>query len=132
RILFSLPCYHMFGYVEGLLAAMVVGGAIIPQTSFDPLRYFEGIQRHRATDILCVPTMTVALLEHPRRPEFDFSSLSAILSGAAPAPLWLWERMRAELGVDEIVTGYGMTECGGAMTFTLPEDDLSLLSNTVG
>ena len=31
RILFSLPCYHMFGYVEGLLAAMFVGGAIIPQ-----------------------------------------------------------------------------------------------------
>ncbi|KAA9165999.1 AMP-binding protein [Amycolatopsis acidicola] len=132
RILFSLPCYHMFGYVEGLLATMVVGGAIIPQTTFDPVRYFEGIHRHRATDILCVPTMTVALLEHPRRPEFDLSSLSAILSGAAPAPLWLWERVSAELGVDEIVTGYGMTECGGAMTLTLPEDDLSYSSETVG
>jgi fatty-acyl-CoA synthase len=132
RILFSLPCYHMFGYVEGLLAVMVVGGAIIPQTAFDPVRYFEGIQRQRATDILCVPTMTVALLEHPRRPEFDLSSLSAILSGAAAAPLWLWERVRAELGVDEIVTGYGMTECGGAMTLTLPEDELSYSSSTVG
>lgn len=132
RILFSLPCYHMFGYVEGLLATMVVGGAIIPQTTFDPVRCFEGIQRHRATDILCVPTMTVALLEHPRRREFDLSSLSAILSGAAPAPVWLWERVSAELGVDEIVTGYGMTECGGAMTLTLPEDELSYSSNTVG
>ena len=132
RVLFSLPCYHMFGYVEGLLAAMVVGGAIVPQTAFDPVRYFEGIQRHRATDILCVPTMAVALLEHPRRKEFDISTLRAILCGAAPAPLWLWERVRDELGVDEIVTGYGMTECGGAMTLTLPEDDLSYTANTVG
>jgi fatty-acyl-CoA synthase len=132
RILFSLPCYHMFGYVEGMLAAMVVGGAIIPQTAFDPVRYFEGIQRHKATDILCVPTMTVALLEHPRRKEFDLSSLSAILSGAAPAPVWLWERVRDELGVDEIVTGYGMTECGGAMTMTQPEDDLFYTASTVG
>lgn len=132
RILFSLPCYHMFGYVEGLLAAMFVGGAIIPQTAFDPVRYFEGIQRHKATDILCVPTMTVALLEHPRRKEFDLSSLSAILSGAAPAPVWLWEQVRDELGVDEIVTGYGMTECGGAMTLTLPEDDLVYTATTVG
>ncbi|MFE3056949.1 class I adenylate-forming enzyme family protein [Nocardia sp. NPDC059239] len=132
RILFSLPCYHMFGYVEGLLAAMMVGGAIILQTAFDPVRYFEGIQRHRATDILCVPTMSVALLEEPRRSEFDLSSLRSILSGAAPAPIWLWERVRAELGVDEISTGYGMTECGGAMTLTLPEDDLSYTSETVG
>lgn len=132
RILFSLPCYHMFGYVEGLLAAMVVGGAIIPQTAFDPVRYLEGIQRHRATDILCVPTMTVALLEHPRRKEFDLSSLNAILSGAAPAPVWLWERVRDELGATEMVTGYGMTETGGAMTLSLPEDDLFYASKTVG
>ncbi|SNR82617.1 fatty-acyl-CoA synthase [Haloechinothrix alba] len=132
RILFSLPCYHMFGYVEGLLAAMTVGGAIVPQTEFDPVGYFAGIQRHRATDILCVPTMSVALLEHPDRSAYDLSSLSAILSGAAPAPVWLWEQVRAELGVTEIVTGYGMTECGGAMTLTLPEDELSLTSQTVG
>lgn len=132
RVLFSLPCYHMFGYVEGLLAVMNVGGAIIPQTAFDPVRYFEGIQRHRATDILCVPTMTVALLEHPRRAEYDLSCLRAVLSGAAPAPVWLWERVRAELGAGEIVTGYGMTECGGAMTLTLPEDDLAYTADTVG
>ena len=36
RVLFSLPCYHMFGYVEGLMAAMVVGGAVILQPKFDP------------------------------------------------------------------------------------------------
>jgi fatty-acyl-CoA synthase len=132
RILFSLPCYHMFGYVEGLMAAMMVGGAIIPQTAFDPGRYLEGIERHRATDILCVPTMTVALLEHPDVTTRDLSSLTAILSGAAPAPVWLWEKVRGALGVDEIVTGYGMTEQGGAMTLTLPEDPLERLSATVG
>lgn len=132
RILFSLPCYHMFGYEEGLLAAMMVGGAIIPQTAFDPARYLEGIERHRATDILCVPTMTVALVEHPDRKTRDLSSLNAILSGAAPSPVWLWEKIRAELGATEVVTGYGMTECGGAMTLSLPEDSLERASATVG
>jgi fatty-acyl-CoA synthase len=132
RILFSLPCYHMFGYVEGLLAAMAVGGAIVPQTSFDPARYFAGIERHRASEILCVPTMTVALLEHPARADHDLSSLFAILSGAATAPVWLWERVRADLGATEITTGYGMTEAGGAMTMTRPEDALELHSTTVG
>jgi fatty-acyl-CoA synthase len=132
RILFSLPCYHMFGYVEGLLSVMFVGGAIIPRTAFSPADYFASIERHRATEILAVPTMTVALLEHPERAGVDLSSLTAILSGAAPAPVWLWQKVQAELGVTEITTGYGMTECGGAMTLTLPEDPLELHSATVG
>jgi fatty-acyl-CoA synthase len=132
RILFSLPCYHMFGYVEGLLSVGFVGGAIIPQASFNAEGYFAGIQRHRATDILCVPTMAVAMLEHPARGDYDLSSLTAILCGSAPAPIWLWKRIAADFGVSEIVTGYGMTECGGAMTLTRPEDPLELSSDTVG
>ncbi|MGE4428014.1 MAG: class I adenylate-forming enzyme family protein [Solirubrobacteraceae bacterium] len=132
RVLFSLPCYHMFGYVEGMLAAMMAGGAIIPRKTFSPVDYFASIQRHRATEMLCVPTMTVALLEHPDRDDYDFSSLVSILSGAAPAPVWLWEKVEKAFGVSEIVTGYGMTETGGAMTMTLPEDPLALTSETVG
>lgn len=132
RILFSLPCYHMFGYVEGLMAAMMVGGAVVLQTAFDAGRYLEGIERHRATDILCVPTMTVALLEHPDLAWRDLSSLRAILSGSAPAPAWLWDKVRDGLGVDEIVTGYGMTEQGGAMTLTRPEDPSSVMATRVG
>ena len=132
RILFSLPCYHMFGYVEGLLAATMVGGAVILQTSFSPRGYLEGVERHRATDILCVPTMTVGILECPERGTYDLSSLDAVLSGSAPGPVWLWERVRDELGATEIVTGYGMTECGGAMTLTRPEDPLDLTATTVG
>ncbi len=132
RILFSLPCYHMFGYVEGLLSVMFVGGAVIPRAAFSPADYFASIERHRATEILAVPTMTVALLEHPGRAGRDLSSLSAILSGAAPAPVWVWQKVRSELGISEITTGYGMTECGGAMTLTLPEDPLEFHASTVG
>ena len=132
RILFSLPCYHMFGYVEGLLSVMFVGGAIIPRTSFSPADYFASIERHRATEILAVPTMTVALLEYPGLAGCDLSSLTAILSGAAPAPVWVWQKVRSELGISEITTGYGMTECGGAMTLTLPEDPLEFHAATVG
>jgi fatty-acyl-CoA synthase len=132
RILFSLPCYHMFGYVEGLLSVTFAGGAVSPQTSFSAEGYFAGIQRHRATDILCVPTMAVAMIEHPARRNYDLSSLTAILCGSAPAPIWLWKQIQTEFGVSEIVTGYGMTECGGAMTLTLPEDPLELTSDTVG
>lgn len=132
RILFSLPCYHMFGYVEGLLSATYVGGAVIMLPSFSAEAYLTAIEKHRATDMLCVPTMAVALVESPLRRDADLSSLTAILCGSAPAPVWLWEQVEKDFGVSEIVTGYGMTECGGAMTLTLPEDDLELTSTTVG
>jgi fatty-acyl-CoA synthase len=132
RILFSLPCYHMFGYVEGLLSVLYVGGAIIPLTKFSAERYFASIQRHRSTDMLCVPTMAVAMVESPMRSSYDLSSLTALLCGSAPAPGWLWPRIAEEFGVHEIVTGYGMTECGGAMTLTRPEDPLHLTTETAG
>ncbi|QTI69046.1 class I adenylate-forming enzyme family protein [Gordonia polyisoprenivorans] len=132
RILFSLPCYHMFGYVEGILSATMVGGAVILQTSFSAEGYLCGIERHRADDILCVPTMAVAIVECPARENYDLSSLTAILCGSAPAPIWLWEKVEELFGVSEIVTGYGMTECGGAMTLTRPEDPLILTSTTAG
>ena len=132
RILFSLPCYHMFGYIEGLLSIMFVGGAIIPQTTFSAEGYFAGIERHRATDILCVPTMAVAMIESAAREQYDLDSLNAILCGSAPAPIWLWRRIEEDFGISEIVTGYGMTECGGAMTLTRPEDSQYLTSETAG
>ena len=132
RILFSLPSYHMFGYVEGLLSVLFVGGAIVLLTGFTAERYFAGIERHRVSDILCVPTMAVAIVESPARSRYDLSSLDAILCGSAPAPIWLWTQIAEEFGVREIVTGYGMTECGGCMTLTRPEDPLYLTTDTVG
>jgi fatty-acyl-CoA synthase len=132
RILFSLPCYHMFGYVEGILSVTYVGGAVVLLPSFSAEAYLAGIERHQANDILCVPTMAVALSEYEQKLDYDLSSLTAVLCGSAPAPVWLWEQVQKDFGVSEIVTGYGMTECGGAMTLTFPEDPLELTSTTVG
>ena len=72
------------------------------------------------------------MVESNARKNYDLSSLRAILCGSAPAPVWLWKRIEKEFGVSEIVTGYGMTECGGAMTLTRPEDPVHLTSDTVG
>jgi fatty-acyl-CoA synthase len=111
---------------------MHVGGAIIPRLTFSAADYLASIERHRANDMLAVPTMAVALLEHPDRLTRDLSSLDAILCGAAPTPTWVWERAATELGITEITTGYGMTECGGSMVLTLPEDPLERHTTTVG
>ena len=71
------------------------------------------------------------MIEHPAAQVRPAAS-HGVLCGAAPAPSGCGRRIRRTRGVSEIVTGYGMTECGGAMTLTLPEDPLELTSTTVG
>ncbi|MBS0222885.1 MAG: AMP-binding protein [Proteobacteria bacterium] len=132
RILSALPLYHAFALVQGLLAALFVGGAVVPQLTFDATQTFAGIQRHRASYLMLVPTMGVALLEHPDIDKYDLSSLIAVLMAAAPSPVWTWQSMKDRLGLKEVFTGYGMTEVSSATTFTAPDDPLERVATTVG
>lgn len=122
RILFALPMYHVFGYVEGMLPAVLVGGAIIPQLTFDPRSTLAAIERHRVTDLLAIPLMTEAVMNAlPERPT-DLSSLASILSSGTASPPGIWDRIDAELGCDEVTTGYGMSETTASSTVTRPDD----------
>lgn len=132
RTLTALPLYHAFALVLGLLAAPFVGGAMIPQLAFDPAQTFAGIQRHRASFLMLVPTMSVALLEHEGIERHDLSSLVAVLAGAAPTPVWVWQALKDKLGFQEVFTGYGMTELSAATVFTAPHDALTMVATTVG
>jgi fatty-acyl-CoA synthase len=62
RILFALPMYHVYGHVEGMLPAVLVGGAIVPQLAFDPRSTPAAVERHRVTDLLAIPLMTEAVM----------------------------------------------------------------------
>jgi fatty-acyl-CoA synthase len=132
RILFALPLHHVFAYVEGLLAALWVGGAVIPQASFDPEATLAAIERHRADEALFVPTMTLAVIDAAAATAHDLSSLHAVMSAAATCPARLWQQVAELLDVTELVTGYGMTETAAATTFTMPHDPIELMVETVG
>lgn len=132
RILFSLPMYHVFGYVEGLLAVSWVGGAIVPQIRFDADATLRGIGRHRATDALLIPAMTLAVLEAAEADDYDLTSWKAVLASGGRAPERVWRAIRDVLGIGEITTGYGMTECTASTTVTRPDDPPERLLATNG
>jgi fatty-acyl-CoA synthase len=132
RILFSLPMYHVYGYVEGLLAVLFVGGAIVPQLQFDAAATLKGIERHRATDVLLIPTMTLAMLDVLKTETFDLSSLHAVISSGGRAPAHIWTQIFEHLTPDEITTGYGMTEVTASSTVTRPDDPIERLLTTNG
>ena len=132
RSCFSLPMYHVFGYIEGLLASMMVGGAVLPLPVFNPRTVLAAIQDHGVSELLLVPTMSVAVVEEAARRRYDLSSLESVMSAAAAAPVSLWRRIDEVLHPRLIFTGYGQTEVSAATTLTLPGDPMSIVSETVG
>lgn len=132
RILFSLPMFHVFGYVEGLLAVPWVGGAIVPQLRFEPMSTLAGIERHRASDALLVPAMTLAMLDAAQQQSYDLSAWQAVLASGGRAPERLWQAVHDCFGVHEITTGYGMTETTASTTVTRPDDPIECILNTNG
>lgn len=132
RILFSLPMYHVYGYVEGLLSVLFVGGAIIPQLKFDARSTLSHIQAHRATDVLLIPTMTLALLDELDQQQYDLSSLRSVISSGGRSPAHIWKKIFDRLKPDELTTGYGMTEVTASSTVTRPGDPIERLITTNG
>jgi fatty-acyl-CoA synthase len=126
RVTFALPMYHVFGYVECLLAATFVGGAVVSRTTFDPADMLETIARHRVDELACVPAMTLPILAEARRAReaespYDLDTLRIVYSSGAAAPRTIHAEIREVLGPDELVAGYGQTETTAAMTSNAPE-----------
>lgn len=122
RIHFAMPMYHVYGYVEGLLPALFVGGAIVPHVSFSPAASLEAIERHRVTDMLVIPLMTQGIMDALATRPTDLSSLASVLSSGTVSPPGIWDRIDNELGCDEVTTGYGMSETTASSTVTRPDD----------
>ncbi len=132
RILFSLPMYHVYGYVEGLLASWFVGGAIVPQLRFDAAETLDGLERHQATDVLLVPTMTQALVEEQKKHRRALRTVHSMISSGGRSPSTLWEQIDTWLSPSELTTGYGMTEVTASSTVTRPDDPPERRLNTNG
>ncbi len=132
RILFALPLNHCFAYIEGLIAAMFVAGTVVVQAVFDPAATLAAIEQHQIGEALFVPTMSLAVVAAARESPADVSCLHSVMSAASSAPASLWSELGKLLGVEQLVTAYGMTETSAASTFTLPGGPLDDLEHTVG
>jgi len=126
------PFFHISGHKTGVLACLTAGATMLPQAVFDPLEVMARVQDERITVLPGPPTIYQSLLAHPRRHEFDLSSLRLAVTGAASIPPVLVERMVHELGFTDVITAYGITETTGVVTMCRPGDDLALVAETSG
>ena len=126
------PFFHSFGYKAGWLACIIRGAHILPVKNFDLDTVLAQIQRDRVSMIPGPPTIYQSFLAHPRRGEYDLSSLRLAVTGAAPVPVTLVEQMREELGFEVVVTAYGLTESCGVVSICRADDSAERISHTSG
>ena len=131
RYLVLNPFFHSFGYKAGILAAVLRGAAILPLLKFDAEATVRLIEAERVTVLPGAPTIYQVLLDSPARAGRDLSSLRLAVTGAAPVPVALVERMRAELTFDTVLTAYGLTEAV-VVTMCRPDDDAKTIAHSSG
>jgi acyl-CoA synthetase (AMP-forming)/AMP-acid ligase II len=126
------PFFHTFGYKAGWLGGLQLGLTIIPVVTFDPLALLELIEREHVSVILGPPTIFVDLMNHPRRAEFDISSLRVATASAASIPVKLMSDIRDILGFDVVHNSYGLTEAHSVVSTTTHHDPIELIAESVG
>ena len=126
------PYFHTFGYKAGILACALTGTTMVPLAVYSPDNAMRLVSERRATVFPGAPTIFQTLLDAPRRSEFDLSSLRLAVTGAAIVPVVLVERMQHDLGIDTVITAYGLTEASGFVTTCTPDDDDTTVANTCG
>ncbi|MEI8155227.1 MAG: FadD3 family acyl-CoA ligase [Burkholderiales bacterium] len=132
RYLIVNPFFHTFGYKAGWVAAFIRGATVYPQQVFDADAVLGRIATDRISFMPGPPTLFLTMLAHPRLKEFDLSSLRSAVTGAATVPPVLISRMREELGIANVTTAYGLTECGGCATVCDPSDSVETVAGTCG
>lgn len=129
RIMGVLPLFHVFANTCVLNRTVNHGGEMVLLPRFDAGQTLAAIERTRPSSFAGVPTMYLALLDHPKIASTDLSSLRVCISGGAPLPQEVKQRFEAKTGA-RLVEGYGLTESSGVIS-TNPYEGLNK-TGTIG
>ena len=120
--LLSIPYFHTTGCQAVLCAALYGGNKLVTMRRWDVEQAMALIEAERITAAGGVPTIAWQIIEHPRRTEYDLSSIESISYGGAPAASELVRRIKAVFPKTTPGTGWGMTETSATFTSTSAED----------
>nr|WP_228127153.1 AMP-binding protein [Psychrobacter lutiphocae] len=133
KLCLPLPLYHCFAMVLGNLTFLMHAAAVVyPSTSFEPLAVLQAIDAEKCTALHAVPSMFLAILNHPDFAQYDVSSLRTGVSGGSSCPRELMQRIINDMHMQQLTIAYGMTETSPKSTQTLPTTSFEKRISTVG
>ena len=123
----QFPLFHCAGHVL-LLSYLSVGGRMALMRGFDPVICMEAIVRDKLTVFVGLSLMYQAILDHPRRKEYDLSGLKTCIYTMAPMGRPLLERAISDM-CPNFVLSSGQTEMYPATTMSQPDRQLKRFGN---
>lgn len=145
RFLAVMPFFHAYGLNAVMNVAILMAGALIIVPRFDVPMVVEQIEKEKPTFFAGVPTMFIAITNHPDVNKFDLKSIKTCFSGAAPLPIEVLEEFERRTGA-RITEGYGLTEgtvaetCNplygtrkvGSIGIPFPDNDIKIVDVETG
>lgn len=107
------PITHATGM--NIMPLLFTGGCALILEKFDVEQFLQLVEREKVTHTFMVPTMINMVLNHPRLPEYDTSSLKRIVYGAAPMSPTRVSQAIERFG-PILVQGYGAGETTSIIT----------------
>lgn len=127
----QMPLFHTGGCVLSTLGPLQRRATQVCAPWFEPGLTLNLIETERVNVTGGVPTMYLALIEHPDFDGSDLSSLRTVSSGGAMVPPQLVRDIESRLGV-RYATMFGQTEAAPGITMTYLDDSAEDKAETVG
>ena len=132
RMMIQVPMFHCFGMVLSMTSMMTHGGTLCPMPYFSPKSSLACVNDERITCFNGVPTMFIAMFNHPDFAKTDFSYMRTGIMAGANCPADLMRRAADEMNMREIISVYGQTEASPGCTMGEVNEDLDHRVETVG
>jgi fatty-acyl-CoA synthase len=133
KVCLPVPLFHCFGCVLGVMACVNHGAAMVFVEKYDPVTVMMSIEKEGCTAVYGVPTMFIAMLEHPLFEKFNFSTLRTGIMAGSPCPVKTMKQCVEQMNMREVTIVFGLTESSPGMTQSrYDEPDLMKKCSTVG
>jgi fatty-acyl-CoA synthase len=126
-----MPLFHTGGSVLAVLGCVASRGTLALVEEFEPGHVLDCVEQHAVNVLTGVPTMLIALLEHPSYASRDLSSVKVMTSGGSTVPAALVQRLEADIGAPFTIV-FGQTELSPVATMTRPDDSVADKATTLG
>ncbi len=134
RMMIQVPMFHCFGMVLSMTSSLTHGATVCPLPYFSAKQSLACINQEKITCFNGVPTMFIAMFNHPDYRKTDFSHMRTGIMAGAGCPPELMRRAAQpdEMNMTGIVSVYGQTESAPGSTMSAWTDSLDLRTDTVG
>jgi fatty-acyl-CoA synthase len=131
KLCIPVPFFHCFGMVLAIMASVTHATSMVP-LDFSPLKVMNAIMKEGCTAVHGVPTMFIAMLEHPEFNNYSFPKLRTGIMAGSPCPVKVMQDVVDIMGAKEITIVYGQTESSPGCTQTTTDDSIERRVSTVG